>query len=491
MGIIIKQSIKGSIWSYLGVALGFITTAYLFPNYLNTDTIGLFGLLVAYSVLFSQLVSLGINGVTARLFPYFRNKENGHNGYLFISSIVLVLGTIIFLIVYFLLSPRLIESNLEKSKLFADYIYLIIPITFFTAFFTFFDVYNKLLYDAVFGTFLQEFLQRVLILIITLLFIFNFFNLNQLIIAYAVVVCLKAIIIFFLLLTRKEINFRPRLNFVDKQMKKEMISVSAFSILAGFGSTVVFNIDKIIVNQMIDLGSTGVYTIAFYFGALVVIPSRPLLKISGTIIAESWKKNDLNEISNIYSKTCLNQFIIGGLIFIGIWANIENVMKILGPEYYNGKWVIFFIGIGYLIDMVTGANNQIISFSKYYKIMLLFVIILIVLVILNNLIFIPLWGITGAAVASALSMLINNFMRYIYLYRKFHFQPFNYRFILIAVFLLVSYFLSKLIPQMNLVPDILVRSIFLTFIFGCLIVLFGISRDINLIVKQLLNRLNK
>ena len=61
MGIIIKQSIKGSIWSYLGVGIGFITTAYLFPNYLSSDTIGLFGLLVSWSVLLSQFSSLGIN----------------------------------------------------------------------------------------------------------------------------------------------------------------------------------------------------------------------------------------------------------------------------------------------------------------------------------------------------------------------------------------------------------------------------------------------
>ncbi|MEZ5104228.1 MAG: oligosaccharide flippase family protein [Draconibacterium sp.] len=488
MGIIIKQSIKGSIWSYLGVGLGFVTTVYLFPRYLDTDTIGLFGLLVAYAVLFSQFVSLGINGVTAKLFPYFRNKENGHNGYLFISSMVLVVGSIIFLAIFSFFSPVLVESNLEKSKLFADYLYLIVPLTILTAFFTFFDVYNKLLYDAVFGTFLQEFLQRVFILIITLFFVFRLLTLNQLIIAYAIVVSLKTFIFFIHLLGKKEIDFRPRLDFIGKDLRNEMISVSAFSILAGFGSTVVFNIDKIIVNQMIDLGSTGVYTIAFYFGALVVIPSRPLLKISGTIIAESWKRNDLKEIDTIYQKTCLNQFIIGGLIFIGIWANVGNILKMLGPGYVNGKWVIFFIGLGYLIDMVTGANNQIISFSKYYKTMLWFVIVLIVLVIITNLIFIPIWGITGAAIASAVSMLINNLMRYIFIYRKFHFQPFNYRFLLIALSLVIAYFSSRLIPEMELISDIIVRSSLITFVFGALIITFGVSTDINSMFRNIINR---
>ncbi len=267
-----------------------------------------------------------------------------------------------------------------------------------------------------------------------------------------------------------------------------MINVSAFSILAGFGSSIVFNIDKIIVNQMIDLGSTGVYTIAFFFGTLVIIPSRPLLKISGTIIAESWKSNNLNEISKIYSKSCLNQFIIGGLLFIGIWANIENIMQILGPEYYNGKWVIFFIGLGYLIDMMTGANSQIISFSRHYKIMLLFVVALIILVVVNNLIFIPIWGITGAAIASAFSMFLNNLMRYIYLFRKYKFQPFNYKFLLVALFLAVAYFVSLFIPELKLIPDIAMRSICITAIYTILTVAFGVSEDVNFIMKRILGR---
>ena len=89
------------------------------------------------------------------------------------------------------------------------------------------------------------------------------------------------------------------------------------------------------------MNNTGVYTIAFYFGTLVVIPSRPLLKISGTLIADAWKDNDLKKINNIYYKSCINQFIIGGFLFLGIWANIDNILTILGPDYQQSKWVIF------------------------------------------------------------------------------------------------------------------------------------------------------
>ena len=145
MGIIIKQSIKGSIWSYIGVILGFITTAYLFPKYLTPDVVGLFGLLLAWSTLFAQFAGLGFNGVTSRLFPYFRNKEKGHNGFLFIAFMVMIIGFVLFVIVFWFLRPWLIESNLEKSELFTEYVNLLVPLTFFMLLFSFLDIFNNII----------------------------------------------------------------------------------------------------------------------------------------------------------------------------------------------------------------------------------------------------------------------------------------------------------------------------------------------------------
>ncbi len=491
MGLIIKQTIKGSIWTYLGVVIGFITVSFLFPKYLSQSLIGLLGLLVSYSTLFAQFSSLGINGITARLFAYFRNKQNAHNGFLFLSLVIMMCGFLLFLVLYFIFSPMLIESNLEKSKLFSDYIYLLVPLTFFTLFFTFFDTYNKVLYDAVYGTILQEFVQRIFILVATILYIFNIINLNQFVLAYSFAISVKALIIFIFLIQKGEINFKPVLGFIDKNLKKEILNVGVYSIIGGLGSTVVFSLDKILVNQMIGIDSTGIYSIAFFFGAVVAIPSRSLLKIASTVIAEAWKDNKVEEIKSIYHKSCLNQFIIGGLLFIGIWANIDNIFNLIGNDYITGKWVIFFTGLGFLFDMITGVNGYIITLSKFYKISVLFVAILIVLVVVTNIIFIPLWGITGAAFATALSLFLSNTMRYFYLLFKFRMQPFNYKFLLILVSLIITYSISLIIPQMNLIMDILIRSSVMTIVFAILVLVLNVSSDVNDMFRFILLKFKK
>ncbi|HSH19982.1 MAG TPA: hypothetical protein VLA03_05995, partial [Draconibacterium sp.] len=208
MGIIIKQSIKGSIWSYAGILVGFVTTSYLFPRYLTTDTIGLFSILLAYSILFAQFAALGFHGVTSRLFTYFRDKEKGHNGYFFLSFLVMMIGFLLLTIVFVFIEPLIVENNLEKSGLFADYVYLLLPLTFFTLLFVQLDMINKVLYDAVLGAFLQEFLQRILIFSVTILFVFQVLNLHQLVLAYATVVSLKGLFIFIYLIVKGELSLK-------------------------------------------------------------------------------------------------------------------------------------------------------------------------------------------------------------------------------------------------------------------------------------------
>jgi len=489
MGIIIKQSIKGSVWSYIGTFIGFITVSYFYPKYLTPEVVGLFGLLISIAGITSQLASLGFDGVTVKFFPYFRSKEKGHNGFLFISSIVHLIGFLLFLGFYYYFKQDLIDNNIEKSPLFAEYIYLIVPITLFFMIFIFFDNYSSLLYNSVLGAFLQEFFQRVLILAVIILYVFKIISLQQLIVGYAIAVCLKGVVIVVYLWLKGEVNLTPKLNFITKDLRKEMLDVAFFQIIGGLGSMIVFSIDKIVINQMLNLSNTGVYTMAFFFGTLVSIPSRPLLRISGALIADSWAKNDIEHIKDIYYKSCINQLIIGSFLLLGLWANIDNILTILGPDYLQSKWVIFFIGIGYLFDMMTGANISVIRNSKYYRVILWFIVILVFLVVTLLYLLIPVWGITGAAIAIAIALFLNNLMRYLFLLVKFKMQPFNYKYLIVVGFFGGLYFLLLLIPQLSLILDIIIRGVIICFLSALFIIFVPVSEDIELIKNSVLKRI--
>ena len=93
MGIIRQQTIKSSIYSYLGVLIGFLSVNILQPHSLTTAQVGLLGILGPFSLMFAQFAILGFNG-TARYFPYFRSEEKKHHGYLFLGIAISLIGPI-------------------------------------------------------------------------------------------------------------------------------------------------------------------------------------------------------------------------------------------------------------------------------------------------------------------------------------------------------------------------------------------------------------
>ena len=115
--------------------------------------------------------------------------------------------------------------------------------------------------------------------------------------------------------------------------------------------------------------------------------------------------------------------------------------------YAASKWVIFFIGLGYLFDMMTGTNGHIIAYSPQYRIALAFILSLIVIVTSLLYFFIPLLGITGAAIAIASGLFLNNLMRYLFLLKRYKLQPFNIKFLAVITSYSIHY--TKLYDRLS------------------------------------------
>jgi O-antigen/teichoic acid export membrane protein len=487
MGIIQRQTVKGTFYSYIGVGIGFLTTGILFPKILSTEEIGLLKILVSYSVIFSQLGSLGFSNVINRLFPYFRDKESGHQGFLTLAFIISVIGFLLAILGLEILKPMIIRNNIMSSSLFVEYFSYLVPLIFFTLFFNLLDSYTKAIYDAVVGTILKELVQRLLILLIIGLYYFNTVDLNTFIILYIVALSLPSLLLLFVLIWKNEFKLHMPGSLLDSALKKEIYILCLYGILTGLGTTIILEFNSILVNKYLGLSETGIYATTFFFGTIILIPSRSLIKIASTILADSWKANDLQTIKLIYSKSCITQGLVSILLFALLWVNIENVFHILPPKFESGKWVIFFIGLTNVIEMSTGINSIIIQTSDSYKINTFFIFIFLVLLIVSNIILIPLLGITGAAVGTLISNALSNYLRFVFLKVKYNMQPFDNRILLLIGIGAFSYLIGYIIPTFNnFIIDLGIRSFVTAIIFMVLVLKLKISEDINYSVNQIL-----
>ena len=489
MGIIRKQTIIGSIFSYAGALIGLVNVAILYPRILSTEEVGLLSWLIATTMMVAQFSTLGFGAVISRLFPYFRNEKNQHNGFMFILFCVGMLGFAISLVAYFVFQPFAANYFDGNNTYNLNYLIYLIPLVFFSLFFNLFDAYNRVLYDAVSGTFFRDIIFKLIVLASLILLWKNDINFNQLVFIYISAYCLPAVLLFSLLIKRKQVSFKPKLNFIKPDLKKIMIDTSLYGLLNNFGDKIASQIDKLMITGMISLGATGIFAVMASFGVLISMPSRSLNKISSTIIAEAWKKKDLRTISKTYAQSGLHQFMVACLLFVGLWVNIDNVFEIVTPEYAQGKYVVFFIGLSNVVLMLSGISSVLIQNSPAYRKQSLFLGIYAIIIVISNAIMIPIWGITGAAAASFVASLCFNIIKYLFLLKRYKFQPFNYRYLLVIVSAIIAYYMASLLPkQTSFIIDIIVRGTLVSFIYIALSLIFHISEDLNSMAKKLIKR---
>ena len=492
MGIIIKQAVKSTVLSYFGAFLGFLTVWFMNRLWLTPEQNGLLNVIISISLISSSLSNLGMAGVVLRMFPHFRNPETRHGGFMFYPLAFTAIGSLLFLILYLIFKDDYIARNAGQSPLLANNVYYLVPLTFFLGIFNVLDAYTRALFLSTAGVLIKEVLLRIVILVAAFAYHVNALDFEQFVLIYFASFCTMAFAMIGVLISHNEWHWKKPQAPLTEKAKKEMRDVALFSIITGLSGMMISSIDKVIVNDKLGLAAAGIFSIATYFGSMIQIPARSIIRITASVIAESWKKNDLENIRNIYRQSCLNQLIIGLFLLLALWVNIDSLLALMPQEYTVAKYVILFMGIGYLVDLATGANGAIIGTSVYYRYDTLFMVLLVVFTFLTNLWLIPIYGIVGSGIASCLTYLLFNLLRLAFIKIKFDMQPYSIDFLKVLAIGALSFFVSSLLPVTGMhYLDIAMRGTTVTILYGVLIVAFNISPEVNMLTLKAWKALKK
>jgi O-antigen/teichoic acid export membrane protein len=280
-------------------------------------------------------------------------------------------------------------------------------------------------------------------------------------------------------------------NVIEPSLRRDMIRFSFLSFAGTAGLIIVGKVDSIMVAGLLGLAPVAIYSIAFYMATVIEIPKRAMTQVASPLISRAFEKNDMVEVQKIYHKTALNQFILGTLLLLGVVANLDSIFHIMpkGDIYEAGRYVVVVVGIGKLVDMLFGPSSEIIVYSKYYAFSIVLILILAVALIVGNNILIPMYGIQGAALGSALAFILFNAVKFVFIWAKFQLQPFSVAFIKVILITSVAWFAQGLIPALsNVFIDIALRSTVITIAYGFLILGWNVSPDANGLVKTLLSQ---
>lgn len=494
MGVIKKEGIKQSVVTYLGVLIGAVNTMYFYPKYFSEEELGLFKFLLDSATLLFPFISFGIHNLSVRMFPTFKNPNNGHNGLLFFLILGVSIGYIVFFLSSLFFSPYVDNFLIDKSELIRGYWHFIIPLSGFVVLAMICTQYILNFKKVLFPSIVNELTIKVGLPVIAVFYFFGYLSIQGGVLSLIGIYAVMALMLIFYIFYLKEWHFKPNWSFLTTPLKKEMRIYSFYGMLGSLGSIMATRIDVLMLAVLAtnDLKSVGVYSIAMFMANVITVPARAINNISSPIIADSWNTNDMDNIRAVYSKSSIVLLTLGMFFLIGIWSSIDDVFALMpnGEKYAVGKYVILILGIGKLFDLATGANGQIISYSRYFRFNFYAVLILAMINVISNIIFIPIFQINGAALATSCSILIFNICKALFIYFKMGMHPFSMNTIKIIILGGLVYLIVSFLPLTDkLLVDIFIRSTVVTFLFLGSVLYFKISKDLTLLFWQTLEKL--
>ncbi len=491
MGIIVRQTIKGSIVNYAGVLLGFLTTAYFLPTFFSAEQIGVYRFIIDTGILIGAFASLGMPGIIFKFFPYLKNNSTNHNGFVLYMFLIPILGFIFYSTLIANFDDFFISYFSKSTQGYEQYFIFVLPMALIFAFSSTFNSFSTVNNRIVVPKIINEIIIRILLIILLFLFFIHFLEFITLIKLLPVVYFLGLIILLFYIriLGNKIFPFK-NFKLIPKKIVVRMFSFGALIFLNSIGGSLVNKIDIFVISSELGFSATGIYSIAFYIATMIEIPSRSLYQIATPIITTAFKENDIKTIEVIYKKTAQNLIIVSGCLLLLLVVNLDNIFELFpkGDIYSKGKYVVIFIALSKFIDNSIGINFSILGYSKYYFYTLPIFLLTGISNFFLNYWFIGIWGLTGSAIATLIVLVINNVIVLLIIYSKYKIHPFQRKNIYPLLSLLTGFLISHyLINSDNVYLSIVFKSAFIVAFLGFLTLKFDFSEDISAIYHKYLS----
>jgi O-antigen/teichoic acid export membrane protein len=482
MGIVFRQSVKTTIVTSLGAALGLLIV-YLSAHFIPKQELGCSRNLLYQAVIGTQFVLIGMQSTLYVFIPRYAVHDKRRHLLLSLGLIIPFILTGLLSVLYFLFKAQIIASYQAQDTLLLTKYFAWLPLyTLLWSLITLLEQYLSAQMKVAISTFVREIVLRIFNIILILLYANTQINFNQFII-WGVCVHIIPVIIMFIIAAKTE-GFGLSLNFklISKGEYKSIFDFAFFHLFLNITISLLTYIDAVMLGA---LDRSGLQAVAVYFIAqsiisIYIIPFRSLAAASTPAINKAYHEENTHEVHDLFTRSSLNTLIVTICMAVLIICNLQNAVLILGDNYSAVKPVVMILMIGRTFDMMTGLNNEVISISKYYRVNFYISVVLVVIIIILNALLIPHWGIYGAAWGSSFALFLFNLGKWLFLKNKMQLQPFSINTLKVISAGIMATLAGCFLPYLfNPIVDTIIRSIVILTIYGIAILYINPSKDLK------------
>lgn len=490
--VALKKIMRGAGIFTIGVVFSkFITyfTRIFIARYFGPEEYGLFSLGLAVIGFFSAFGVLGLHAGVSRYIPFYmiKNEEPRIRGVLTFSLVAASLVSLIIGGALFLASHQIAVQIFNNPALESMLKVFAVSIPFaslFSILTSAFEGFQKIEY--------RIYTEKIILNVLKLVFIIfvgvSGYGAFGIAFAYTLATVLTFFAALYFLETRV---FSLRSKIQSIYARKELLIFSLPLMAYGFIKTMTAEIDTVMLGYFTSAREVGIYNAA--------IPTAQILKfVPGTIgvlllpvMTELYAKGQQEPLVTVYKAVTKWAFYIAFplLLFMVFFAN--QIMDLLfGSEYTAGSLALSILAVGFFMSILSFAPSSVmVMIRKSYMILVISVGTILTNVALN-LLLIPLYGIAGAALASAVTYTVSATFSLAYIWRIMRISPFSIsmvKSIPSGLFSMgVVYFGGKLIfGSFNVYSLLLLIALFLILYTVLLLLLNGLQREDTEILKAI------
>jgi O-antigen/teichoic acid export membrane protein len=178
MGIVVNQSIRNTIITYIGFVIGAANTLFMYPQFLGKTFYGLTGFLLSSANIMMPLMAFGVHNTLVKFYSGYKSEEEKSRFLTFMLLLPLIL-IIPISIGGFFFYDQIAALLSVRNPIIYDYVWLIPLIGLCMGYFEIFYAWAKVHMQSVYGSFVREIALRILISVFLFALYFGWITLEQ------------------------------------------------------------------------------------------------------------------------------------------------------------------------------------------------------------------------------------------------------------------------------------------------------------------------
>lgn len=231
-----------------------------------------------------------------------------------------------------------------------------------------------------------------------------------------------------------EVNLRGAVKTSLPPTISKLLRVSMPMFLSGFSYVVILYFDRFMIAYYLeDTAQVGVYHAAATIAIQMNIVLASCIAMFAPMITEAYQKEDMELFSSLFRSVSRWAFLLSFPLLVIVSINAEFLMSLFGSEFTNGAQLLVILAAAQAYNIFTGPVGIVLQMTGRQKVDLYINLVLVAVNVTLNIMLIPRFGVSGAAFATLISVVLVHSFRLYMVKRALGIQPFDRRLVILGV----------------------------------------------------------